>query len=231
MLLEKQALSKPVCQFLLRVVAYLFRSQGFFCIWPVILRTRRVRSLRFTLGFVHFAKGQCMTDLIAFPFSTCDFCDAHKSGETAHFRVLPPVFKDFGGQLKFAGQVVTVKCYEDNSLVKKMVESEGAGRVLVVDGAGSLRRALMGGNLAAAAARNGWAGVVVDGCVRDAAELLATPIGIRALALHPMPTLRSDQGQRQVDVFIQGVCVRPGDWLYADADGMVVCAEALTALV
>ena len=171
-----------------------------------------------------------MTQQAANPFSTCDLCDENKSGESAHFRVLPPIFKDFGGRLKFSGQVVTVKCYEDNSLVKRAVESEGAGRVLVVEGAGSLRRALMGGNLAAAAARNGWAGVVIDGCVRDAAELLATPIGIRALALHPMPTVRCDQGLRDVSVLIQGVCVNPGDWLYADADGMVVCSENSAAL-
>ncbi len=163
----------------------------------------------------------------ALQFSTCDFCDAYKSSDDERFRVLPPVFKDYGGHLKFAGQVVTVKCYEDNSLVKKAVESAGAGRVLVVDGAGSLRRALLGGNLAAAAERNGWAGIVIDGCVRDAAELAATAVGIRALALHPMPTLRADQGQLGSAVFIQGVCVRPGDWLYADSDGMVVSAEAL----
>ncbi|PUE08537.1 ribonuclease [Limnohabitans sp. T6-5] len=168
-----------------------------------------------------------MTARTALQFSTCDFCDTYKSNEAEHFRVLPPVFKDYGRHLKFAGQVMTVKCYEDNSLVKKAVESAGAGRVLVVDGAGSLRRALLGGNLAAAAERNGWAGIVINGCVRDAAELAVTALGIRALALHPMPTLRADQGQQGVAVFIQGVCVRPGDWLYADADGMVVCAEAL----
>lgn len=160
-------------------------------------------------------------------FSTCDFCDDHKADASGRFRVIPSVFKDFGGLVQFHGQVVTVKCYEDNSHVKKAVESPGIGRVLVVDGAGSLRRALLGGNLAAAAARNGWAGVVIDGCARDAAELLAQQIGIRALALNPMPTLRADQGMTDVPVFIQGVAVYPGDWLYADADGMVVSSSAL----
>jgi len=100
--------------------------------------------------------------------------------------------------------------------------------VLVVDGGGSLRRALVGGNLAAAAARNGWAGIVVDGCVRDVAELNAEAVGIRALALMPLPTERRGEGQRDVAVLIQGVWVRPGDWLYADADGIVVSAQALT---
>lgn len=160
-------------------------------------------------------------------FSTCDFCDAHKADDTGHFRVVAPVFKDFGGRVSFYGQVLTVKCYLDNSHVKKAVESEGQGRVLVVDGAGSLLRALLGGNLAAAAARNGWAGVVVDGCVRDLAEISALPIGIRALALNPMPTLRADQGQTGGTVSIQGTSVHTGDWLYADADGMVLSRQAL----
>ena len=160
-------------------------------------------------------------------FSTCDFCDAHKADHSGKFQVLAPVFKDFGGRRFFHGPVLTVKCYEDNSHVKLAVESAGQGRVLVVDGAGSLQRALLGGNLAAAAARNGWAGVVVDGCVRDMAEISVLPIGIRALALNPMPTLRSDQGLTGVPVLIQSTPVHTGDWLYADADGMVVSSEAL----
>lgn len=162
-------------------------------------------------------------------FSTCDFCDEHKTDVSGTFRVLPPVFHSYGGKPAFAGPVTTVKCHEDNSLVKAAVESPGEGRVLVVDGGGSLRRALVGGNLAAAAARNGWAGLVVDGCVRDVAELNAAAVGIRALALMPLPTERRGEGQRDVAVLIQGVWVRPGDWLYADADGMVVSAQALAA--
>lgn len=99
--------------------------------------------------------------------------------------------------------------------------------MLVVDGGASLRRALLGGNLGAAAARNGWAGVVIDGCVRDVAELAACAVGIRALASMPLPTERQAPGQRDVAVQVQGVWVRPGDWLYADEDGMVVSAERL----
>lgn len=163
-------------------------------------------------------------------FATCDLCDAHKNDTDGAFRVLPPVFRDFGKRLKFAGPVTTVKCFEDNSLVKAAVDSPGmvdtpqgrVGQVLVVDGGGSLRRALVGGNLGAAAARNGWAGVVVDGCVRDAAELAQCDVGIRALALMPLPTEKRNEGQRDVAVQVQGVWVRPGDWLYADEDGMVV---------
>ena len=156
----------------------------------------------------------------AAPFATCDLCDAHKDGQT--LRVLPPVFKDFGGRGRFCGPVSTVKCFEDNSLVKAAVESPGAGRVLVVDGGGSLRRALVGGNLAAAAARNGWAGLVIDGCVRDVAELAACALGIRALACIPLPTEKRGEGQRDVAVQVQGVWLRPGDRLVADADGIVV---------
>ena len=129
----------------------------------------------------------------------------------------------------FAGPVSTVKCHEDNSLVKAALDEPGAGRVLVVDGGASLRRALLGGNLAAAAARNGWAGVLVDGCVRDVAELAAAPVGILALAVMPLPTDKRGQGLRDVAVQIQGVWVRPGDWLYGDADGVVVAAQPLHA--
>lgn len=160
------------------------------------------------------------------PLSTCDLCDVHKTDTSGAFRVLPPVFQAFGGRLAFAGQVATVKCHEDNTSVKAMVESAGHGRVLVVDGGGSLRHALVGGNLAAAASRNGWAGLVVDGCVRDVAELAATDLGIRALGLMPLPTERRHAGLVDVPVRLQGVVVRPGDWLVADADGVVIMAAA-----
>lgn len=159
--------------------------------------------------------------------STCDLCDEHKNDESGQFRVLPPVFKAFGGLTAFCGPVCTVKVFEDNTWVKQAVDSPGEGRVLVVDGGGSLRRALVGGNLAKAAARNGWAGIVVDGCVRDVAELNAEAVGIRALALMPLPTEKRGEGQRDVAVQIQGVWVRPGDWLYADADGIVVSSTPL----
>lgn len=157
-------------------------------------------------------------------FATCDLCDTYKNDGSGQFRVLPPVFRDFGAHTVFCGPVVTVKCHEDNTLVKAAVDSAGEGRVLVVDGGGSLRHALVGGNLAAAAARNGWVGVVVDGCVRDVAELAATDLGIRALGLMPLPTERHHVGLVDVPVRLQGVVVRPGDWLVADADGIVVLA-------
>lgn len=157
--------------------------------------------------------------------STCDLCDAHKNDVDGTFRVLPPVWRDFGGMQRFAGAVSTVKCFEDNSAVREAVSSPGEGRVLVVDGGGSLRRALLGGNLGAAAAKNGWAGVVIDGCVRDVAELAQCAVGIKALAVMPLPTDKRNEGQRDVAVQVQGVWIRPGDWLVADEDGIVVLAE------
>ncbi len=160
-------------------------------------------------------------------FATCDFCDAYKNDTSGNFRVLPPVFRDFGAVRKFSGPVATVKCHEDNTFVKAAVDSPGEGRVLVVDGGGSLRRALLGGNLGAAAAKNGWAGVVIDGCVRDVAELAGHNTGIRALASIPLPTEKRNEGQRDVPVQVQGVWVRPGDWLYADEDGIVVSDRPL----
>jgi regulator of ribonuclease activity A len=166
--------------------------------------------------------------MTASDFSTCDLCDSHKAATDGAFRVLPPVFRDFGKRTRFAGLVSTVKCFEDNSVVKAALESPGQGRVLVVDGGASLRRALVGGNIGASAARNGWAGVVVNGCVRDVAELAECDVGIRALAVIPLPTERRNEGQRDVPVLIDGVWVRPGDWLVADADGIVIMAKPAT---
>jgi regulator of ribonuclease activity A len=166
------------------------------------------------------------------PVSTCDLCDVHKSDTSGAFRVLPPLLRHFGGRRAFHGPVVTVKCHEDNTSVKALLESDGTvetpagriGRVLVVDGGGSLRRALVGGTIGASAAANGWAGVVVDGCVRDKAEMAACDTGLMALALMPLPTERRAAGQVDVGVRVLGVDVRPGDWLYADEDGVVVTA-------
>lgn len=135
------------------------------------------------------------------------------------------VFKSFGGRSQFHGPVVTVKCYEDNSLVKAAVESEGYGRVLVVDGGGSLQRALLGGRLGQQAAVNGWAGLLINGCVRDVAELSVLPMGLLALASNPLPTERKGQGLGDCPVSVQGVWIYPSDHLYADADGVVLVAQ------
>jgi len=160
-------------------------------------------------------------------FSTCDLCDLHKNDGSGAFRVLPPVFRDFGARRRFAGSVTTVKCFEDNSLVKAALDEPGRQRVLVVDGGGSLRCGLLGGNLAVAAAENGWAGVVINGCARDADEIDAQPIGVRALALHPRRSERGlHSGQAGIPVHFAGVLFREGEWLLADRDGVLVLPAA-----
>ena len=152
--------------------------------------------------------------------ATCDLCDAQRVNPA--LRVLPPVFRSFGGVASFCGTVVTLQCFEDNSLVRSALEEPGAGRVLVVDGGASMRCALVGGKLGALAAQNGWAGIVVDGCVRDSAELAAAAVGVRALGLNPMPPAKRGEGRRNVALRIQGQPVRAGDWLAADGDGIVL---------
>jgi regulator of ribonuclease activity A len=160
-------------------------------------------------------------------FATCDLCDAHENDQPPTVQALPPVFHDYGSVPRFAGPVATVRCFEDNSRVKEAVESPGEGRVLVVDGGASVRRALVGGNLAVAAKKNGWAGIVVDGAVRDLLELRLAGIGVRALALMPQRSVKRNEGARDVPVVLQGVAVRPGFWLYADEDGILVSPRAL----
>lgn len=167
----------------------------------------------------------------AIAFATCDLCDPFKSDLLADsvLRVLPPRLRSFGGRAACAGPAATVVAPLDNSFVKLAVESPGHGRVLVVAGSGDTARALLGGNLAAAAAKNGWAGVLVDGAVRDAAELAAADVAIFALATNPMPTDRKGAGSAGGSVTLQGVAVHEGDWIYADADGVIVARRPLHA--
>lgn len=162
-----------------------------------------------------------------FSFSTCDFCDVVNRNEAHTVRALPAVFKNFAAHTPFFGEVCTVQCFEDNTSVRALLETAGNNRVLLVAGGGSLRTALLGGNLGALAAKNGWAGVVVDGCVRDVQELADLPVGIRALASMPMPPCKRQAGLVDIPVHIQGVLVYAGDWLYADADGTVVSSSPL----
>lgn len=149
---------------------------------------------------------------------TADLSDAHE----ARLRYVDPIFRDFGGRRDFSGLISTVKCFEDNSLVRTALDEPGGGRVLVVDGGGSLRCALVGGNLGVLGAKNGWAGLLVWGCVRDAVELAQAGLGIKAIATHPRRSVKAGVGQRDVPVTFGGVTFRPADWLAADEDGVVV---------
>lgn len=156
-------------------------------------------------------------------FSTCDLCDVHEDKlANGTLLVLPPVFQHFGKRIAFSGSAVTLKVFEDNVMVRTALDSPGHGSVLVVDGGGSLRCALVGGNLGKLAEKNGWAGVIVHGCVRDVDELAACDIGLRALAVHPRRSVRKGLGDSGLGVFVAGVMVRPGDWIYADRDGVLV---------
>lgn len=137
------------------------------------------------------------------------------------------LFADFGGLGAFHGPVTTIKCFEDNSLVRPAVESAGNGGVLVIDGGGSLRTSLVGGQLAAKAAASGWVGLVVFGAVRDVAELEDVELGIKALAPCPRSSEKLGTGQRDVPVTFAGQTINPGDYLYADGDGIVVASRAL----
>jgi regulator of ribonuclease activity A len=159
---------------------------------------------------------------------TCDLCDANEDRiADGRVRVLAPVFRGFGKREAFAGPAATLKLFEDNSLVRAALEGPGEGRVLVVDGGGSLRCALVGGNLAELAEKNGWAGIVVNGAVRDSAELNACDIGVRALATHPLKSQKKNVGERDIAVQMAGAVIRPGEWIYADADGVLVSTEQL----
>jgi regulator of ribonuclease activity A len=149
---------------------------------------------------------------------TADLCDEHADA----VQVCEPIFHAFGGRHAYSGPVSTVRCFEDNSRVKEAVESQGSGRVLVIDGGGSRRRALFGGNLGNAAVKNGWAGVIIYGCIRDSAELGQLNLGIRALGTMPLRSEKRGEGERDVPVRFAGVSFRPGDYAYVDEDGVVV---------
>jgi len=159
------------------------------------------------------------------PFLTADLYDAHGDD----LQVALPLFRDFGGRTDFHGPVVTLKVHEDNSLVREVLGEAGEGRVLVVDGGGSLRCALLGDNLARMAAANGWSGLVIHGCIRDSVEIAKLPVGVKALATNPTRSLKRGEGQRDVVVRFADVSFVPNCYIYADADGIVVSLEELAA--
>lgn len=154
-------------------------------------------------------------------FKTADLYD--ELGE--QLQVCEPALRDFGGRRAFAGPVETVRCHDDNSRVRECVSQPGHGRVLVVDGGGSLYCALLGDILAQKAVDNGWAGIVIDGCIRDASDIAEMPLGVKALAAIPRKSIRRDRGEAGIPISILGVDLSPGDQLYADEDGVVVLSR------
>ncbi len=156
-------------------------------------------------------------------FQTADLFDAY--AET--LQVVSPLFNSYGGKTKFSGEIVTIKCHEDNSLVAEQVKTQGKGKVLVVDGGGSLRRALFGDNLAKNAVDNGWGGLVIFGCIRDSTIINEMQIGIKALNTNPAKTEKRNEGQLNIPVSFGNTTFKPGAFIYSDEDGIVVSDEKL----
>jgi regulator of ribonuclease activity A len=158
-------------------------------------------------------------------FTTAELCDAF----APVIRLVDPIFRDFGGVSRFAGEIETLRVFEDNALVRQVLETAGSGRVLVVDGGGSLRTALVGGRLATLAQSSGWAGLLVNGCVRDRAELRGISLGVRALNTSPLGSGKGGSGELGGKVSFAGVTFSPGQFLYADEDGILVAEKRLTS--
>jgi len=154
--------------------------------------------------------------------ATSDLCDAY--GDRVRVVAL---LRDFGARKSFCGTVVTLKVFEDNALVRAALEEPGHGKVLVVDAGGSLRCALIGDQMAALAQQNGWEGIVLFGCIRDSEAVAGIDVGLKALATCPRRSLKNGGGERDVPVSFGGVTFAPGEWLAADADGIVVAEQVL----
>ncbi|NMG33489.1 ribonuclease E activity regulator RraA [Azoarcus sp. TTM-91] len=154
---------------------------------------------------------------------TADLCDANEDKVS----VVAPMFRSFGGRSAFCGPISTLKLFEDNALVRTALASPGNGRVLVIDGGGSQRCALVGDQLGELGVKNGWAGVVVYGCIRDSKMLGGMDLGVFALGTHPRKSIKRKVGEVDIPVTFGGVTFVPGHYLYADEDGVIVSAEAL----
>ena len=162
-------------------------------------------------------------------FKTADLCDTFESELGISVHVVAPIFKPYGARASFSGRITTLKIFEDNTPVRSVFSEAGQGRVLVIDGGGSLRCALVGDQLARLAQQNGWEGIVVFGAIRDANIVNTLNLGVRALATHPQRSLKKCAGERDLPVFFGQTRFIPGDFLYADADGIVVAGKPLSA--
>lgn len=154
---------------------------------------------------------------------TPDLCDDFPND----VMVLPPMFQSFGGKSAFAGKVVTVKCFEDNSRVKELAATPGQGCVMVVDGGGSTRAALIGDLIAANAVSNGWQGIIINGSCRDVHELKTMDFGVFALASFPVKSTRKGAGDANVEIDIAGTKINSDMWVYADETGVVLSKKSL----
>ncbi|WGL17045.1 ribonuclease E activity regulator RraA [Microbulbifer bruguierae] len=155
--------------------------------------------------------------------STPDLCDEYPD----LIQVLEPMFINYGGKEQFGGEIVTIKCFEDNSLVREQVAKAGRGKVLVVDAGGSMRRACLGDLLAEKACVNGWEGILMYGCIRDVDAISELELGVQALGSHPMKTDKKGIGELNVAVTFGGVTFKPGEYVYADNNGVIVSPQSL----
>lgn len=161
-------------------------------------------------------------------FKTPDLLDNNEDKvRDGSLRVVAPMLRSYGGRREFSGQVVTLKLFEDNSLVREVLGESGDGKVLLIDGGGSMRCALIGDQLAIMAHKNHWEGIVVYGCIRDSGDIGQIDIGVRALATHPLKSVKKGVGDRDLAVSFGGVTFRPGEWIYADGDGVIVSNQPL----
>jgi regulator of ribonuclease activity A len=156
-------------------------------------------------------------------YNTSALCDVYLD----QVDVVEPMFSNFGGSASFAGQVTTIKCFEDNGLIRSALEQEGQGRVLLIDGGGSLRRALIDAELATIAEENEWEGIIVYGSVREVDELEDMNVGIQALASIPVGASQTNVGEVDVPVNFGGVSFLPEDYIYADNTGIILSQEPL----
>lgn len=157
--------------------------------------------------------------------ATADLCD--QFSEQENFQIAEPTFQSFGKKTAFNGQITTLKVFEDNSLVRQTLEEKVENRVLVIDGGGSRRCALLGDNLASLACNNGWEGIIVYGCIRDSATINQRDIGIRALSTHPQKSHKRGLGERDVMITFAGINFKKDHYLYADEDGIIVSETKL----
>lgn len=156
-------------------------------------------------------------------FKTADLCDQFAD----KLKIVEPGFMSYGGQTVFGGAVSTVKCFEDNSKVRQQLSTPGQGRVLVVDAGGSKRCAMLGDMLAELAQKNDWAGIIMFGMIRDSLDISTMPIGVMALGTHPQKSEKKNTGEINIEICIPGVTVKPGNWIYADHDGIVLSETQL----
>ncbi len=156
-------------------------------------------------------------------YLTPDLCDVYPN----LVRVVEPIFITFGGKVSFGGEIVTVKCFEDNSIVKEIADTPGHGKVMVVDGGGSMRRALLGDLIAENAVKNGWEGFIIYGCIRDVDAIREMNIGVKAIGVIPLRTEKRGIGDLNVSVSFGGVTFNPGEFVYADNNGIIVSAKPL----